>query len=87
MVVRRRSPLAWLTIATVLLFLLNSFLSVHGSSRFAKHELGVTPDDSRPLSSSSGFRGARNGRHRGGGEVFGDEKRRVHTGPDPLHNR
>ncbi|KAK6235501.1 hypothetical protein QUC31_019236 [Theobroma cacao] len=60
----------------------------HGSARHASFKpVSASSRHFRPLESShGGFQGDAH-RAKDGDEVFGDEKRKVHTGPNPLHNR
>ncbi|GLT41796.1 hypothetical protein SLA2020_158380 [Shorea laevis] len=74
----------------VLLLLEASDSAVYGSS--ASHESFKTGNsaashDFSPVESNS--TGGSEGHHKveDGDAVFGDEKRKIHTGPNPLHNR
>ncbi|KAI4383702.1 hypothetical protein MLD38_009508 [Melastoma candidum] len=85
--IRRRFLLSWLALAVLMLLL---FRSSCGNSRFPRPR---SKDASElPTGSGSGLGRAREDgvrRARGGeeGDIFVDDKRRVRTGPNPLHNR
>ncbi|EOY32845.1 Uncharacterized protein TCM_040867 [Theobroma cacao] len=76
-----------LLLLLLLLFQLESSTD-HGSARHASFKpVSASSRHFRPLESShGGFQGDAH-RAKDGDEVFGDEKRKVHTGPNPLHNR
>ncbi|XVE78976.1 hypothetical protein DITRI_Ditri14bG0021700 [Diplodiscus trichospermus] len=81
----------------LLLFPLASSTSTHHDHESARHgsfkPASVSSQQFKPAQSHGGFE-AGNHDHKvkdGDGddddEGFGDEKRKVHTGPNPLHNR
>ncbi|OMO81757.1 hypothetical protein COLO4_23432 [Corchorus olitorius] len=62
----------------------------HGSSSFKPVSASSSSSSRhqfRPVESHGGFQGDNHHQVQDGDEVFGDEKRKVHTGPNPLHNR
>ncbi|KAF3453197.1 hypothetical protein FNV43_RR03636 [Rhamnella rubrinervis] len=78
----------------VLIFLLvlhasTSTSSAHGSAKFRSAKTSAVSD--HPLGSAksnAGFVVVGGDKDiEDGDSVFGDEKRRIHTGPNPLHNR
>lgn len=83
----------------VLVFLLlETSISADGSAKFGSFKTGSAASDhhhqqQQQLSSSSaesgaGFlRGDKSTENGADDSVFGDQKRRIHTGPNPLHNR
>ncbi|KAL1548769.1 CLAVATA3/ESR-RELATED 17 [Salvia divinorum] len=82
----RRREVVWLLLL-LMLFLLENQCCADGSSRFIQ-------GNKKSLSSSSTLNPARIDPNYYKGvvadkddEVFGAEKRRVYTGPNPLHNR
>ncbi|XWS52590.1 hypothetical protein CRYUN_Cryun11dG0084000 [Craigia yunnanensis] len=79
----------------LLLFQLESSTSTHnhGSARHGSFKpVSASSQQFRPVQSHGGFE-AGNQDHKvkdgddDDDEVFGDEKRKVYTGPNPLHNR
>ena len=75
-----------LLLLLLLLFQLESSTSTldHGSGRHGSFKpVPASSQQFRPVQSHGGFEA---GNH-DDDEVFGDEKRKVHTGPNPLHNR
>ncbi|XVF69535.1 hypothetical protein PTKIN_Ptkin11bG0089700 [Pterospermum kingtungense] len=79
----------------LLLFQLESSTSAHDHGSASRHgsfkPVSASSQQIRPVESHGGF-AAGNHNHRGkdGDDdhgVYGDEKRKVHTGPNPLHNR
>ncbi|KAK3443652.1 hypothetical protein EUGRSUZ_B03753 [Eucalyptus grandis] len=69
----------------LLLLLLEASITVDGSARFASFRTKPSPSGLSPvMPDNASFGGARYGE---GDGPFGDEKRRVYTGPNPLHNR
>ncbi|KAI3419074.1 uncharacterized protein J3R85_013415 [Psidium guajava] len=77
--------LACFSLLFLLLLLLETSVTVDGSARFATFKTKPGPSGLSPVKpDNASFRGAR---HEEGDGPFGDEKRRVYTGPNPLHNR
>ncbi|PIA60074.1 hypothetical protein AQUCO_00400746v1 [Aquilegia coerulea] len=60
------------------------------SARFARLRGTGNGSKNIPVKSRSGF-GRRNGDHKdikgSSDDVFDDDKRKIHTGPNPLHNK
>ncbi|XWS71230.1 hypothetical protein CRYUN_Cryun03dG0121000 [Craigia yunnanensis] len=81
-----------LLLLLLLLFQLESSTSTldHGSARHGSFKpVPASSQQFRHVQSHGGFE-AGNHDHKvkdGDDEVFGDDKRKVHTGPNPLHNR
>ncbi|BAT85108.1 hypothetical protein VIGAN_04260700 [Vigna angularis var. angularis] len=74
----------------LLLLLLFSTTPCHaaaGKARFERFKAASSASEFKPFN----FRGAAdlqgNGAHKEGDQVFGADKRKVYTGPNPLHNR
>lgn len=62
----------------------SSSTTAHGSVKFQNFETGSMSK----LGPTQGKEGLRQNTGEGGNEdVFGDEKRKIYTGPNPLHNR
>ena len=83
-----------LLLLLLLLFQLESSTSTHdhGSARHGSFKpVSASSQQFRPVQSHGGFEpGSHAHKVKDGDyddEVFGDEKRKVHTGPNPLHNK
>ncbi|CAL5190436.1 unnamed protein product [Lathyrus oleraceus] len=73
----------WLLLVMILFFFKSSF-SVEG---YAKSQ-NFRSDSMSKLSASQGKSTSRqNSGVQGSEDVLGDEKRKIYTGPNPLHNR
>ncbi|KAL5743685.1 hypothetical protein ACOSQ2_026801 [Xanthoceras sorbifolium] len=86
----RRSELACLSLLLLLLILSQLETSccadhVNGYSRFSRFK-GGSGSHHLPVSSYGGLKG-NNNVDKNGDQIFGAEKRKVYTGPNPLHNR
>ncbi|KAK7400978.1 hypothetical protein VNO78_12287 [Psophocarpus tetragonolobus] len=69
----------------LVLFLLQSFsTTTKESQKFQNFESGSMPKPN-PSQAKQGFR--HNPGEGGDEAVFGEEKRKIYTGPNPLHNR
>ncbi|EXB37184.1 hypothetical protein L484_013548 [Morus notabilis] len=78
-----------LVLLLVVMILSNSSSSSDvGFAKFGSFKTGFASENS-PVSSSEGFVGSNKDVNGDGynDSSFGDEKRRIHTGPNPLHNR
>ncbi|KAG2334236.1 hypothetical protein Bca52824_005416 [Brassica carinata] len=80
---RRKSREHITTAAFIILLLLFLFLYAKASSS-SSPSFDPKPDD---LNDNAALRGSRIYTNEGGENVFEDGKRRVFTGPNPLHNR
>lgn len=71
----------------VLVLLLKSSAFPDGSARFGSFKTG-SASQFHPVESHGGFRGD-NEDHEDGDDPVGlsDDKRKIYTGPNPLHNR
>lgn len=78
-----KTELACLSLLLLMLLQLETACFAAGYGKFSsfKGTLGSVPS---PVKSQSGFKGNAD---KVGDEVFGVEKRKVYTGPNPLHNR
>ncbi|XWS73630.1 hypothetical protein CRYUN_Cryun02cG0145100 [Craigia yunnanensis] len=82
-----------LLLLLLLLFQLESSTSTHdhGSARHGSFKpVSASSQQFMPVQSHGSFEAGNHEHHKvkdGDDEVFGNEKRKVHTGPNPLHNR
>ncbi|KAE8037302.1 hypothetical protein FH972_009902 [Carpinus fangiana] len=80
---RLRKEFACFSILLLLLLLLQTSSSADGSARYGTFKTGS-------VKSNGGFGGGDHKDEDGHDHdpaVFGDDKRKVYTGPNPLHNR
>ena len=79
----RLMSLARFSLLLLILSMFNTSFSDDGSAKFQSFRTGPV---SKPFQAKGGSR-----QHTGGEDgseaVIGDEKRKVYTGPNPLHNR
>ncbi|KAL4611459.1 hypothetical protein ACB092_08G124900 [Castanea dentata] len=74
---------ACFSLLLLILLLLEISSSADGSATFGTFKTGSASELSN-AKHKGGFGGDKD---KGGDAVFGDEKRKVYTGPNPLHNR
>ncbi|KAL2322356.1 hypothetical protein Fmac_026735 [Flemingia macrophylla] len=81
----RLTSLACFSLLMLFLLLLHNFsTSANGSPKFQNLESGSVSKTSS-IHAKQGFR--QNSGEGGSEAVLGDEKRKIYTGPNPLHNR
>ncbi|KAF3442161.1 hypothetical protein FNV43_RR16077 [Rhamnella rubrinervis] len=78
-----KTELACLSLLLLVLLLLETACFAEGYGKIGRFK-GGSGSVLGPVKSQSGFKG---NAHKDGDEVFGVEKRKVYTGPNPLHNR
>ncbi|KAB1215563.1 hypothetical protein CJ030_MR4G017903 [Morella rubra] len=78
-----RKELVCLSLLLLVLLLLETPSSADGAAAFGTFKTGSPPSTSSNAKPNGAF-----GRHKDedGDVVFGDDKRKVYTGPNPLHN-
>lgn len=78
-----RRGLACFSLLLLILSVLETPCSAVGYAKFSRFK-GGSDSELNPAKSNNGFKGNVD---KDGNEIFGAEKRKVHTGPNPLHNR
>lgn len=77
-----------LLVLILLLVLQTSTSSAHASAKFGSYKTSTVSDHRlSSAESNAGFVVGGVKDIEDGDSLFGDEKRRIHTGPNPLHNR
>lgn len=81
------SCLCFLLLLLLLLLLEMNPCSADGNTKFPRGKKGFHSTLNAAKIHENGSKGMGTGKEFSGDEVFGAEKRRVYTGPNPLHNR
>ena len=80
-----RIELACLSLLLLMLVQLDTPCFAEGIGRFSRFKVGSSSSELNPVKPHGGFKGSN--ANKDSDEIFGADKRKVYTGPNPLHNR
>lgn len=85
---RRRREVAWFSVLLILgIFLLLKAQCLADKNGVVNRDRVGSSSEMSPLMSHGSFKSKNGDKNDNVAESFGSEKRRVYTGPNPLHNR